>query len=242
MAILADLALSGPGWLENSGACSPTLIAKDGTTPSTTLTTISMTTTVYDGITSVASGAVALVAGALVATTGTPSPALDASKVYTEVWSGTVNGTTFRAQREARVSRYAAQRRLPLVTTSAVVAGDPILATYASGETSWEDIIALCHAEMMYRLWREGGPSADLLEPGQCSVPLLYLVKSRIYAQASVNPGDAYTAAADRWAIAYRDWWEGAALLWDTDGDGDADPGRIRPGGMGPSTPGPGRV
>ena len=231
-----DLAISGPGWLERSGTLAARFVAMSTSSPGTALPTgasLSYTLTDATGST-VASGTASKSGDTILTTSIALGSALDPSVAYVERVTGTIDGDAVDCYREARVSRHAASRRTPPITSAAVSAGNPLLAVYPSGSTSWEVPIVEAWAELSYHLWAVG-PKGDIWTPGQLASPTLWLARSIIYSQFAVTAGNAYALQAAAFRALYERWWESARLLTDGDTSGTPDGPAVTVGGMGPS-------
>ena len=231
-----DLAISGPGWLERTGTLAARVALSDSEAAATALPNgATLTYTLLDATgATVASGSASGVGENRMATAIALGSALDPSVAYVERWSGTVGGDAVDCYREARVSRHAASRRVPPVTSGGMAANNPLLAVYPSGSTSWEPQIGEAWGELSYRLWAVG-PRGDVWTPGQLSYPTMWLARSVIYSQFAVTAGDAYELQAAAFRALYERWWEPARLLMDSDTSGTPDGPPVTVGGMGPS-------
>lgn len=160
---------------------------------------------------------------------------LDPTKVYAEVWTGSLfDAIGGSVRREAYPSRY--PMRDPPITTIDVLARHPTMSTYPPGQTDWEPQIAsawfvVCEDYLRHR------PAGSVWTPTRLAPPCLNKALAVIFRQAATyTGGTTWLEQARDYDRIYAEWWPGARLGIDTDSDGDLDTISARPGGdLGPA-------
>ena len=212
--------------------------------------TVTRTITVYDGAseasgvtgtyalfdragTSVASGSVS--SGSVTITV--PSDLTLGTGAY-EVWTIASPTGIGAVQRPVIVSR-SLDSRWNLVGHAQIIAARSWLAqAFPSGRTSWELHCAAASTEvyaMLVDRTRWASEIAyDLWDPSPLARPALFRALELIHRDAAALTGATqFEAEAARLAREFADWWERAALTWDSDGDQDRDTVAEAPGGVG---------
>ena len=236
MTTRADMAISGFGWLELSGNIRPFLFVQEAANDDDAELTYTLTNTATGA--TVATGTVPCAAitaefAAVFIGNIAPSTALAVGVTYREKWSGTVNGATVLAYRDAYASTW--PMRLSMVGDVWLYTRLPILAKKPAGQTSWEAICAGAHLVVCHRLLRMF--KADLITPGVIVEPEGELAIAMALEALGVFPERAaeYRARFER-------MMEALNPTIDTDGDGDTDKVVTQTtAGMGPASQGPAR-
>ncbi len=230
------MAISGFGWLELTGNIRPFLWVQEAGTDDDAVLTYTLTDT-STGLT-VASGSITAAtitaeSAAVFIGNIAPSTALAVGVTYREKWSGTVNGASVLAHRDAYASTW--PMRLPLVGEVWLSTRMPILAKKPAGQTSWEAICANAHLTVCNRLLRMF--KADLITPSVLIEPEGELSIAMALEALGVFPERA-TEYRDR----FERMMEALNPTIDTDGDGDADKVVTQTTtGMGPASARPAR-
>ena len=231
---------SGPGWLERSGTLRSTLSVFDVTDFSNPIpdgSTLSYAVYADSSITSaVLSGTASKLEANTMAAALSITTAFDPTSEYVEVWTGTIDGDTISAVREARASRWAAGRRVPLITQAPILARiGPTAANAPSAlGSTWDLVIRIAHAEVMTRAYAGGARGEVWGDAALAQVEALLAC-----ALVAEQFGAGWEARAAGFRLEYAAAWERLAEQVDTDDDGVLDTAAGIPGAAGsPTLPG----
>lgn len=235
----ADL-IGGPGWLEVSGTLRSTLTVLDLTSlPNPLPSDASLSYAVYAGDvlgTPVISGTAAKIDANTMGTAISIATPLDPTVEYAEAFTGTIGSSTISVIREARASRWAAGRRIPLITQGAIAArlGPVALTAPSAFGSSWDFVLRAAHGEVMARAFAGGARGEVWGDAALAQVEALLAC-----ALIAEQYGAGWEARAAALRLEYAAAWERLAQQVDINNDGRMDTAAGIPGAAGsPTLPG----